>query len=242
MTLPISIFLYGVQGLLAGIISLTTYITSKNTGSVAFKNFSTFFFFVFLFLIGTALLAYLLLFLDVALITSGFIGLRILVFIAIMYLIQIPVFKFLSFIEKYLEYIIASLIIIAFIATVLQIINFEEVKITDNGIIILNMDRTAAWLIGLTSLSISLVWAWSQILFLLSEMDDEDFLLKIKVIMLCIGGLALGVGDILYVLAKSSEQSLAGSLFATFGYSLVVLVLIVFHIQRLVSGRKFNSA
>ena len=126
MTLPISIFLYGSMGILAGIVSVNTYFTHRDTGSIAFRNFSLFFFFVFLFLIGTALLVYLSPFADNTLITSGFIGIRILVFLAFIYLIQIPVFHYFELIKRHADKLIALIIVIAFIATMLQIINFQE--------------------------------------------------------------------------------------------------------------------
>ena len=81
------------MGILAGIVSVNTYFTHRDTGSLAFKNFSTFFLFVFLFMAGTASLVYLSLSIDNTFITSGLIGVRVFVFIALMYLIQIPVFK-----------------------------------------------------------------------------------------------------------------------------------------------------
>lgn len=216
-----------IQTLLAAtafFIAWKASVSAKKTGDKAFQSFVWCFSFA-----GAHILLYVIGIIHFSLYSNEKILLlllilsRILLYCGILFFMQSPIFMVLPFIKKHNRAIVVSLGLLIVCFSILHFISSPNPFVSENGVVLENIqDLWIALLIILLPVGSSIVWIFSLIKNL---PKNASAFFTGKVIFLCFGIIFAALGNSVYILAKSTTQSITGVGIVVLGYLFLALAL-----------------
>ncbi len=222
-SLPLTPLLYGIGASFSIIVALSSFVSyrrSKNKG-VFFLSLS----FLFIALHGFSLSVPAIISpYDEVLVAKGYILGMVFLFALLLAALRVEIALHPGFFQKHNFIINTILVGIGITVVWLEIADFQKPIINEAGIIFWNVNRTAAWLTGITCLVYGLIWAdfFQQMARLV-----RGFGAKGKMYILSIDGILLGIAALLVFTSSDALLTLIGhSLFvAACGISLAIFFL-----------------
>ncbi len=210
--------------LFAFIFAVKMYQASRGTRSEQLIYFSLFFTFLGIDVLINTILISISQFVIPEIISLGYIFTRIIIFIALYFLLQTPIFTRYAIIKNNINFVKALVILLLLVTSMIQIINFSNVDVSEQGYVVLNMHPAAAWITGLFSFLIGLIASHS---FIFGENMFPNDRARSNSILLGIAGLFLGTGDLVYLIGKTPEMVFYGVTLSLIGYSVTILILVI---------------
>lgn len=240
MLLPVDFyFLYGANGIIASFISIyffRKYVKDNVQGMKMLAYFFAFVSFYFLFFTFSIFIYKS----SQEMASIGFIIARLMIFPALYYAFRAPVFSDEIIIE-YRKIILYLLYVVSIISFLSQTIFFSIPTISGSGVVIRGIDPYSGFIIGGTSIFFGILWVILLAKNIKTDVEKlTDKSIYIKTIFIAIGGLILGIGDFVFITSQTEAQSIMGTFIGSFGYSFLLLYILISFIHSRSANKKQN--